>query len=263
MKIVYLINELILFSPDSCTLTPRETFPAGRVTLHGPAAECLRLLLSEAGHPVTQKTLFEQVWHKKGVVVSTNTLYQSIASIRKGLKAAGLHEEIIRTLPKQGFQCNARVQSGPLEDFITSADLTANNAPGSVIAAEPVFPVEQKKNKPGLSLILSVLISLAIIVGLLYWMKHSDLAPSPEYYLAGQIENCQLYSSWSGDEYSQEIFNELRQRYPLNCAKKQVVYLTINRLQEGSSLILCHQRIEQPGAQCRSVIFKDDDNEHQ
>jgi hypothetical protein len=206
--------------------------------------------------------LFEQVWQKKGVVVSTNTLYQSIASIRKGLKAVGLEEDIIRTLPKQGFQCNATVQSGPLDEFISQpvAPITAVILP--VIEPAAAVPNSVSRHKLGYAIMLSGLITVTIIGSLFYWLNKTSLPLSPEYFSAGNVEKCTLYSSWSGEEYSQEVFNELRLRHPIDCAKKHTAYLTINRLQYGSTLMICNQPLEQEGVKCRAIIFKDEEDEN-
>lgn len=266
MKTVYLINEIVLFDPKECSLTPRKSWPLGRTTIHAPAAECLHLLLAHPWQPVTQKVLFAQVWEKKGVVVSTNTLYQSIASIRKGLKTAGLEEDIIRTLPKQGFQCNATIQFGALEEFIPPVVTTNMREPvplSSVMPAEPSAVITapaapEKKYR----LALSCLLTLAIITGFLLWNNQADDALPIPYYPAGNIENCTLNSSWSGAEYSQSVFNELRQRAPIDCSKKHIAYLTINRLQIGSTLVLCDVPIHHDNAQCRIIMFRDKENEN-
>lgn len=257
IKKIHLINEITLFSPEEGSLTPRHSWPAGRVTLHTPAADCLQLLIANNGQPVSQKMFFEQVWEKKGAVVSTNTLYQSIASVRKALRATGLEEDVIRTLPKQGFQCNASVRSGELSDFISRpAELSL-----AEVSAQSV-PLSQSaiKNQKGLA--VSILLSAVIFAGAIYWQNAQQPAREMSWFSAGTLENCTLYSSWSGAEYSQSVFNELRQRYPIDCAKKTTAYLNVNRLQTGSTLLLCNQAIEQKGTQCQSVMIQDESHEN-
>lgn len=263
MKNVYLINDIIIFNPQAYTLTPRKSWPSGRITLHAPAAECLHLLLTHAGQPVSQKLIFAEVWEKRGVVVSTNTLYQSIASIRKGLKAAGLEDDIVRTLPKQGFQCNASVQYGPVDEFVIPASRTEKNItePATEKIAETA-PDTASYSTLRHGWILSLFLSVMMIAALIYWKKEADVPLAIQYYPAGQIENCTLFSSWSGADYSQAIFSELKQRYPINCGKKKTAYLTINRLQIGSTLILCDSPIENTGTQCQSIMFRDNNDEN-
>ncbi|MGL4726907.1 MAG: winged helix-turn-helix domain-containing protein [Scandinavium sp.] len=256
MKEIYLINEIVLFSPQEGSLTPRHSWPAGRVTLHTPAAESLLLLMTHNGQPVPQKMFFEQVWERKGAVVSTNTLYQNIASIRKALRMVGLEEDIIRTLPKQGFQCTASVRTGELADFLPLP--TANPSP------EPTaeFPVPPPAGVTHLKLwAFSVLVSLLMVAGMIYWNISQQPVRKVSWFPAGTIENCTLYSSWSGAEYSQSMFDELRQKYPISCAKRTSIYLNVNRLQSGTTLILCNAPIEKSGTQCQSIMFQDENHE--
>jgi DNA-binding winged-HTH domains len=256
MNNMFLINDVILFSPEDGSLTPRKSWPSGRITLHAPAAECLHLLLNHVREPVPQKQFFAQVWEKKGVVVSTNTLYQSIASVRKALKAAGLEEDIIRTLPKQGFQCNATVQSGSLSDFIPPAPVMTTPA-----EQEATRSTSPRVSDTTFGWLIGSTLSLLMLATLYYWNQSINPAPTIKYFEAGNIDQCKLYSSWSGSEYSQTVFSELRQRYPINCAKKMFAYLTINRLQIGSTLMLCTAPIRDDMTECKSIIFRDDNDE--
>lgn len=260
MKKVYLINDVALFIPDECCLAPRKSWPTGRVTLHAPASECLLLLLTNNGQPVTQKAFFSQVWEKKGAVVSTNTLYQSIASVRKALKATGLEEDIIRTIPKQGFQCNASVSTRSLTEFTSRPQIIPSLPPTTEVPTptQENAPARVKKQK---GLLLSVLISIAMVAAVLGWKSSLDTSLPPVYYPAGSIQNCTLFSSWSGTQYSQAIFNDLRLRHPIDCAKKTTAYITVNRLQMGTTLILCDVAIERNNAQCHSIMFQDENNE--
>lgn len=258
MTNVYLINELVFFNPESFTLTPRQSYPAGKITLHGPASECLRILISHPYQPVAQKTLFEQVWERKGVVVSTNTLYQSIASIRKGLKAAGLEEEIIRTLPKQGFQCNATVRVGEIAEFIPPPVVHINTDLPVVVPQRQEEPPAAAKN-PRFTILLSALISLAIVGSLIAWRLSVNSPREPAYYSSGQVQNCSLFSSWPDEEYSRAVFSDLQKRYPIRCENKHTAYLTINRLQLKTSVILCNESMESDTAKCKAILFKDDD----
>ena len=104
MKKVFLINDTLLFEPDLRRLGPLEGYPNRAIMLHGPVNECLLLLLEHNDQVLTQRFLFASVWEKQGAIVSTNALYQTIASIRKALKSSGLDENIIKTIPKEGFK---------------------------------------------------------------------------------------------------------------------------------------------------------------
>jgi len=88
MKPVFLINETVLFEPDARRLCSLADYPSRAVILHGPVSECLLQLLEQNEQVLTQRYLFAAVWEKQGAVVTTNALYQTIASIRNALKSS-------------------------------------------------------------------------------------------------------------------------------------------------------------------------------
>ena len=99
---LFLINKEIIFDVNSCEL--RTLKPDGtKVTLNAPTARCLLLLIENGGKVVSRDDFLERVWMARGIVVSQNTFYQNISLLRKSLKKAGLTDEIIVTVRRNGF----------------------------------------------------------------------------------------------------------------------------------------------------------------
>ncbi len=99
---LFLINKEIIFDVNSCEL--RTLNPDGtKVTLNAPTARCLQLLIENGGKVVSRDDFLERVWMARGIVVSQNTFYQNISLLRKSLKKAGLTDEIIVTVRRNGF----------------------------------------------------------------------------------------------------------------------------------------------------------------
>jgi len=99
---LFLINKEIIFDVNSCEL--RTLKPDGtKVTLNAPTARCLQLLIEHGGKVVSRDDFLERVWMARGIVVSQNTFYQNISLLRKSLKKAGLTDEIIVTVRRNGF----------------------------------------------------------------------------------------------------------------------------------------------------------------
>jgi len=99
---LFLINKEIIFDVNSCEL--RTLKPDGtKVTLNAPTARCLQLLIENGGKVVSRDDFLERVWMARGIVVSQNTFYQNISLLRKSLKKAGLTDEIIVTVRRNGF----------------------------------------------------------------------------------------------------------------------------------------------------------------
>ncbi|MDY1036671.1 winged helix-turn-helix domain-containing protein [Lelliottia sp. CFBP8978] len=262
LKKVFLINDTLLFEPELRQIGPRVDYPRRAVKLHGPVSECLSQLLEHNNQVLSQRFLFASVWEKNGVVVSTNALYQTIATIRKTLKSAGLDENIIKTIPKEGFKSVARLHVGELDEFL-APQMTS---PVSVLPEESAAPetaatvVVEDENKPsffhsplayGLAGILFIL-SCAV----LYFVQKEEASPLADYQHIGKVNNCDLYSSWHDKDKSIEMFADLSRRYAIQCKADEMVWITVNLAQQVSSAIICDQKPEDAGAQCDSIVYR-------
>lgn len=100
---IIIINQTICFSPDEHLL-----YPVGRkhaaLSLNVPVSRCLALLLSSDGQVVPRQTFYTEVWENQGLYVTDNTFYQNISLLRKTLRAAGIHDNIIQTVPREGIR---------------------------------------------------------------------------------------------------------------------------------------------------------------
>ena len=260
MKPVFLLNGSVLFEPDKRRLCPLTGYPERAVVLHGPVSECLLQLLEHNGEVLTQRYLFAAVWEKQGAIVTTNALYQTIASIRKALKTAGLADNIVQTVPKEGFKSIAQIQTGTLDSFITP------------VAAEPVdngtsLPAADIKTRrrflpeniaygiAGLVFIVSCIV--------LYLQLTEPRGGFDNYQPIGKTQGCDVYSSWHDKTQSQRIFTTLIKRYPIQCNEGGVAYMTLNRYQNGTSVIVCDKQPDIAGAQCDSIMYREEYHENE
>ena len=257
MNTVFLINETVLFDPDEHSLRPMDGQPGSKVVIHTPASECLLLLLRHNQQVLTQRFLFEQVWEKHGAVVTTNALYQSIASLRKGLQSAGLAENIIKTVPKMGFKSIATLREGTITDFITPVEATVLS-PAPEVEQPGVQPHNLAARHYSRWAYLAAGVAFIISCGVLYHQQSGGESHYSDYSYIGQVNGCALYSSWSGEEKSLHTFKLLDKRYPLACESGGVAYLTLNRSLQGLSVLLCNRKIEYSNAECQSYIFRKD-----
>lgn len=105
----YLLNNLIVFDTDARTLTLIGTPPnpekqtTEQVLLHTPTSSCLELLVENQGAILSQDELLDRVWKKKGMVVSTHTVYQNISLIRRAFTQLGLCDDVVTTIPRRGM----------------------------------------------------------------------------------------------------------------------------------------------------------------
>src|SRR5690606_16417807 len=98
----YIINNIVEFHPAASTLRDLNN-PDRVVVLNSPAGRCLLLLIERAGSIVTQQEFLDVVWQSRGMLVSSNTYYQNISILRKGLKKIGFDVDPIVTIPRIGL----------------------------------------------------------------------------------------------------------------------------------------------------------------
>lgn len=96
----YIINNIVEFHPAASTLRDINN-PDRVVVLNSPAGRCLLLLIDRAGSIVTQQEFLDIVWQSRGMLVSSNTYYQNISILRKGLKRLVL--KLTLSLPFPGL----------------------------------------------------------------------------------------------------------------------------------------------------------------
>ncbi|MGV8927177.1 MAG: winged helix-turn-helix domain-containing protein [Ewingella sp.] len=98
----YILNGAVEFHPATSTLRDLND-PDNVVVLNSPAGRCLLLLIERVGTIVTQHEFMDIVWAKRGMLVSSNTYYQNISILRKGLKKIGLVDDPVVTIPRIGL----------------------------------------------------------------------------------------------------------------------------------------------------------------
>ncbi|MFO6300240.1 winged helix-turn-helix domain-containing protein [Rahnella selenatireducens] len=267
MKKEFILNDAVRFEPEKNSLTSIHAKPVQKIILHTPASECLRQLLLHNNQVVSQKFLFEHVWEKNGAFVTVNTLYQNIGSVRKGLKLAGIAEDVVTTLPKIGFRISVSIKESDCETAIIPSEvseietegITENGMKASVKGGnnvhQPRFFVFAGVNKMFLlGFIIVVFVSVAMFN--LYYQKYpTGRAYYAGYSSAGKVSGCELYSSYPGDKKSIELFSMLLSHRPIQCQPGSIAYMTVNRMYEVSSVIICDKAITENDAQCKSLLF--------
>lgn len=258
MKTVYLINETVLFEPDARRVCSLAQYPARAVILHGPVSECLLQLLEHNDQVLTQRYLFATVWEKQGAVVTTNALYQTIASIRKALKTAGLEDNVIITVPKAGFKSVAQLRTGSADEFVER-----NKTVLPPVLSDESFEAEKPDATRPVLRFWSSRRAYWLAAGLfllscsvLFMTLRQGESVFARYQPIGNSGGCEVYSSWHDKEKSRSILDTLSQRFPLPCKKGDVAYLTLNQTQQGISVIVCDQIPENSAARCQSIFYR-------
>lgn len=114
----YCINNVAEFLPDKNRLINCVT--GDENTLYSTASRCLHVLITNVGKVVTHTSLYEAGWERQGKEVTPNTLYQTISELRKQLNNAGFKNNIIQTLPRQGWSISNDVVVTEITESISS-----------------------------------------------------------------------------------------------------------------------------------------------
>lgn len=258
MKNAFLINETVLFEPDARRVCSRTHYPERAVIMHGPVSECLLQLLEHNDQLLTQRYLFATVWEKQGAVVTTNALYQTIASIRKALKTAGLADNVIITVPKAGFKSIAQLRTGTVDEL-----MERNKTVPLPVLPDISTEEQQPVATPAASRVWTSRIGYWLAGGL-FLLSCSVLVLTlrqgesvfARYQPIGKSAGCEVYSSWHDKEKSHSILAALSQRFPLPCKSGDVAYLTLNHSQQGISVIICDRIPVNSAARCQSIFYR-------
>lgn len=161
----YIINNIVEFHPAASTLRDINN-PDRVVVLNSPAGRCLLLLIDRAGSIVTQQEFLDIVWQSRGMLVSSNTYYQNISILRKGLKKIGFETDPIVTIPRIGLTLASDTQITVREP----SPVAAQPAEGQCVEAAaieeestscaPAAPVAGKPTR-WLAVVMGLLIILA------------------------------------------------------------------------------------------------------
>lgn len=132
----YKLNDRIIFDVDSGTLSLSDLFD-DTVTISNPSKRLLQLLIVHQGDAVSREVIFKKVWDDYGMISSNNNLNQCVSKLRRVIKALGIDEEVIVTVPKVGFMLHSEIQIVSCEDEKDTPILDAE----PLVSAAKTIPV--------------------------------------------------------------------------------------------------------------------------
>ncbi|MGP3590110.1 winged helix-turn-helix domain-containing protein [Vagococcus sp. WN89Y] len=273
------INDNIEFRPDEKKLISVNN-PEINVTLTTPASRCLLLLLEASPDIVLQQDFFKKVWEEEGMLVPTNTLYQNISIVRRGLRAVGeTDRRLISTIPRKGFQIDssvkiakksdaeakqsaAEVETGHIEK--ETLFLESGAPPVAFPALTEVFkaPAKDQAYHRGWCLPLLV-IFIAFTTGAFatWFLWHIDDTPAffNNYTLAESDNGCYFYvKDDSHDNKSNYLrYKTLIKNSGLNCKSYPWIYMPTSKTFPTLAAIICRHKYtiaSAPG--CITLYFR-------
>lgn len=214
------------------------------------------------------------------MLVPTNTLYQNISIVRRGLRAVGeTDRRLIATIPRKGFQIDSSVKITRKSDAETIDTLIGSEAcppedetllpeSGSPPAVLPSFPemsyapVKNKAFRQGWFRPLLVII-IAFITGVLatWYLWHFDDTPAffNTYTLAESGNGCNFYvKDDSYDNKSNYLrYKSLIKNSGLNCKSYPWIYMPTSRTFPTLAAIICKNKYTTASAPgCITLYFR-------
>ena len=285
----YIINGTVEFHPATSTLRDLNNHD-NVIILNSPASRCLLLLIERIGSIVTQQEFLDIVWTKCGMQVSTNTFYQNISILRKGLKKTGLDEELVVTISRVGLTLASgvyikkltseqQVETSPMSShslsfaetqlekkFKTQPPPSSEDDVDALIThkEEVLLPERQdterktecRRRLPGIIVgaLLSIILLLAGYIAVSRYAEGQNQYFS-HYDFLRTIEGCHIYLS-DGITTDKERSTALRRasQFLDNCTNYPWVYVTRFPMLPRTSVIRCDRQMNEPNS-CISDYF--------
>lgn len=260
----YILNGCIVFLPDEQQLSAYEANHTA-VKLNMPVSRCLQLMIERRHDLVPHQEFYTYVWGEDGASVSTNSLYQNIALLRKALKTFQEDgDKIITTVPKQGFSLNSDVTVHELESGVDGIpgltptdECEDDNGHQSVTEQVPPVPITGRIRKLNMNFFANVTIA-AFLVSLVYQLIQWQEPPTARYLAKyedkGSVAGCRIFAypaTLKVDQVKQRIEDN-----NINCQKRPYVYFTHFPYSTHTSLLACTGVLTDKNApQCRGYSF--------
>ena len=118
----YLLADAIVYNDEDGSVSLINAPDEDAQLLTCTANTIMKLLVQHHGNVVERETFLQEVWDRRGLQGSNNSLNQYISILRKMLAALLPDALLIVTVPKTGFMLSADVTVTPLEEAPPTAE---------------------------------------------------------------------------------------------------------------------------------------------
>lgn len=242
---VYLIGRLVSFDRERMILT--NIISNDTVTLTPNLAECLVLLLSNQGDVISQDYFINEVWGKKRMFISENTLVQNIRKLRGFLHSIGLRKDYIVTQKGKGYYFSNEVE---VILFEHSEELTNEISKNHLLSVS----FESLKIKLGWFFIFPAIVFIICIY--LYNSYFINSIPIIKYSYSSTLDKCNVYFDNKLEYDKQNLIDIIIRQNKIDCRVSSFIYITFYPLSAHYSYIKCDRDIESMSENktCTSVV---------
>ncbi|KAA5971619.1 winged helix-turn-helix domain-containing protein [Pantoea sp. M_9] len=223
----------------------------GRTVLSETAARCLALLSEHEKHVVTKEEILSVCWQSKGLIVSDASVRQLITQLRRSFQKIGMPENIIITVPRQGYMLQASTVK--MSAFHSAVPTTADHASGQKPGRHRV-PVHY--------VLLCALFASLMLCTVLWYGPFSDAMTPLNYVSYPGPEGIKLFVQQpylpAQDEADQVLAAAIKAG--LSPETHTYVYLNHTDLSENSSAFLCAAPLDSPVSRCTALLINRGDH---
>lgn len=225
----FIINKRIRYHEDNSSIDTLDD-SAEPIILTATLNRLLALFVKNNNQVLSREHVLAKVWEEHGQVASDNNLNNSMSVLRKILAALG-EEDILVTLPRQGFSFTAK-------EINTIDDQTIINEQASAFQAAAA-PSSHPRLKAAL-LLLTLLLSGWLAFLLLTYKNNAGISPDDSLEL-GTIDHCQVYimsphHKISRNQLSLEKVASKARQFGLDCRiAAKLYYYDVGLLTRGNS----------------------------
>ncbi|KTQ46840.1 winged helix-turn-helix domain-containing protein [Enterobacter cancerogenus] len=257
----YTIERKVFFFPEDKELrTQNHTLIEDTaIILHTPAARCLSTLLENRGSLVTQKMLFEAVWENYNLEPSSNSLYQSISTIRKNLLIMGIDKTVILTRPREGFYIPEDIlievfsedEPGLLTD--PGDEYINKNNEEKKLSFTNRLP---RRNKPNLKIIVAFF--LIFIFALFFTQNEEKNKNHFSHFVASERNDKSCFIYYNRDSTDFLKHKNFMDSHHFNCIKYPYIYVEAYAHAPKLSVIRCSEDMKKmTSPMCISEYYAD------
>lgn len=242
----FIINDIVIFDSVKHTLQAYPHSSDAEIKLNQPASRCLSLLIQHNGVTVKQEFFIDEVWRKKGMVVTVNTFYQNISLLRKALKESGLLVSIVITVPKKGLMFSAKAMV--YEDDDVAFDVVRHGV--HEIPSQPenetstkVVKLSVLKRVGGIlnGLLLFGIVIFIIKEAYIIFYSKGPVSTSSGYEFFAMHKGCSIYTNNNAMIKKIEGLEKI-EKY-LECRNYDFVYVTFNSYSNQILVIMCQGKL--------------------
>ncbi|MEG1467754.1 MAG: winged helix-turn-helix domain-containing protein [Hafnia sp.] len=251
MKNQYLINKSVYFIPSENILIPANNDTS--IKLYAPVASILFILIQQRPEIISQEGLMSLVWGEKSAYVLPNTLYQNISLLRKGLKAAGLKEDIVKTIPRQGILLQPATIIEEIEAIDQTSLLEKDEVVDSANKNHPNKNIRAILEFKKIMILLFIFIIFSIFIFEKIWLSEGrkNTLFFDDYHFVTMIDACKYYGKNKDiKKHYQYILDKINHEKS-SCLSDENYYLTLSEINDYWSWVKCNKE----NTQCEVIYY--------